>query len=168
MSQQLTSFEPVIPSKPKVLILGSMPGVESLRLQQYYGHPQNAFWYAISSLDSLSTPPQKYSERIQLLHKHHIALWDVCFHCERKGSLDSDIKNVKPNTINKILEEFPTITTVLFNGQPPHKLYKKYLQFLPQIKYKVMPSTSPTYAKMKRNEKVEIWKKELFVFFITC
>ncbi len=43
---------------------------------------------------------EDYSERINMLKKHHIALWDVIDSCERKGSLDSEIKNeeAKPNS----------------------------------------------------------------------
>ena len=44
------SFKPIIDKKCKTLILGSVPGVKSLELNQYYGHPRNQFWrlmYAI-------------------------------------------------------------------------------------------------------------------------
>ena len=38
-----TSLGPVVGVDPTVLIVGSMPGEESLRRQEYYAHPQNQF-----------------------------------------------------------------------------------------------------------------------------
>ena len=44
------SFAPIADLKSKSLILGTIPGKESLRLNAYYAHPQNVFWKIIFSL----------------------------------------------------------------------------------------------------------------------
>jgi hypoxanthine-DNA glycosylase len=38
------SFAPIADSRSKVLIMGTIPGKESLKMNVYYAHPQNAFW----------------------------------------------------------------------------------------------------------------------------
>lgn len=44
------SFKPSVDNKSKVLILGSMPGVKSIEMQQYYAHPQNRFWKVMGKI----------------------------------------------------------------------------------------------------------------------
>lgn len=43
------------------------------------------------------TTPEEYPKRINVLRKHHIALWDVIHSCKRVGSLDSAITEDVPN-----------------------------------------------------------------------
>jgi len=87
------SFPPIADSSCVCLILGSMPGEESLRRQQYYGHPRNAFWRIINE----NLPNRSYEDRCSFLLAHGIALWDVLKSAHRQGSLDSAIRNEKPN-----------------------------------------------------------------------
>ena len=54
MTERKQSFPPSVYPGAKVLILGSMPGEESLRQQQYYAFPQNAFWKIMGELFGFS------------------------------------------------------------------------------------------------------------------
>ena len=87
----ITGFAPIADEDSRVLILGSMPSEASLAKGEYYGHPRNAFWPLISAL--LGEPMRSsYAERVDMLRRNGIALWDVAASCEREGSGDAAIR----------------------------------------------------------------------------
>ena len=98
-----------------------------------------------------------YSDKIKFLKDNQIGLWDVCYSCKRKGSLDSNINDETPNQITDILKKHPTIDTVIFNGQKSRQYYLKYFHYLKGLKYHCLPSTSPANASMKFREKLVKW-----------
>ena len=105
-------FPPSIDDACHTLILGSMPGVTSLEQQQYYAHPQNRFWPLMARLLEEPAVPLVYEERLQMLLRHHIALWDSLDTCDRDGSLDSAIKNEQGNDFTALLAKYPKIETI--------------------------------------------------------
>ena len=153
---KISSFPPIINENSKILILGSIPGVKSLEMQQYYAHPQNKFWKIIFELfnEKFTTD---YDERIKILEKHHIALWDVIDTCERKGSLDSEIRNEEANKIEELLQNFPNIKAIFCNGQKSHKNLQKILGKKFRLPIIVLPSTSPPYAGLSYFDKLKSW-----------
>jgi len=159
----ITSFAPIAAVDAKVLILGSMPGVESLARQQYYAHPRNAFWFIIERL-TRQTQPLDYQQRAALLRRHRIALWDVLRSCSRRGSLDSAIErdSAEVNDFAGFLREHRSISDVFFNGAAAEQAWKRYV--LKQIgpgydflNYRRLPSTSPAMASLKPEQKLEQW-----------
>ena len=44
------SFPPIVGANARLLILGTLPGEELLRLRQYYGHPRNHFWPLVAAI----------------------------------------------------------------------------------------------------------------------
>lgn len=158
--QKISSFLPIIDKESKILILGSIPGIKSLEMKQYYAHPQNKFWKIIFDLFSEEFTTD-YTERIKILEKYHVALWDVIDTCERKGSLDSEIRNEEANKIGELLHNYPNIKAIFCNGQ---KSYKNLLKILPKdflLPIIVLPSTSPAHASLKYEEKLKSWKMVL-------
>ena len=98
---RISGLKPFINEGSRILILGSMPSIASLQDGFYYAHPQNRMWKiiaAIAGVDELKT----IEERKQAALKLHLAFFDVIESCEREGSLDSNIKAVKPNDINLV------------------------------------------------------------------
>lgn len=155
-----SSFQPIVDAHARVLILGSLPGDLSIRKQEYYAHPQNRFWRL---LFQLFQQPETfdYEEKIQFLNNQGIALWDVCKSAYREGSMDTAIQEVEPNAIEQLLQEYPTIEKVIFNGQKALKLYDRQLRRLPHIRYEVNPSTSPANASYNMDKLKDAWKNLL-------
>ena len=158
MNNRIFSFPPIIDESSEILILGSIPGQKSLEKQEYYAHPQNKFWRIIFELfnEELTTD---YAERIKILEKYHVALWDVIDNCERKGSLDSEIRNEEANKIGELLHNYPNIKAIFCNGQKSHKNLMKILPKDFHLPIIVLPSTSPAHAILKYEEKLLSWQK---------
>ncbi|WP_299176660.1 DNA-deoxyinosine glycosylase [uncultured Chryseobacterium sp.] len=157
MQNRISSFSPIIDHASKILILGSIPGVKSLEKQQYYAHPQNAFWKIIFTLFNEDFT-EDYSQKLRILKKHHIALWDVIDSCERKGSLDSEIRNEEANQIAELLEEHPDIKAIFCNGGKSYKNLQKILGKNFRIPVYLLPSTSPLHT-ISLERKLDEWKK---------
>lgn len=154
----ISSFKPIINKECKILILGSIPGEESLRKQQYYGYPRNHFWKIMFTIFNTEFTDD-YDEKTTFLLKNNIALWDVIQNCEREGSLDSNIKNPIPNDINGLLLKYPNIKLICFNGKKAEESFKRYVQKgleRKDIKTISLPSTSPANT-MKFEDKLKIW-----------
>jgi double-stranded uracil-DNA glycosylase len=152
-----SSFAPIIGENPRALVLGTLPGEESLRQVRYYAHPRNLFWPVIHALFG-ATPSDIYEERLAFVIAHQIALWDVCAMAERRASLDTEIKREMPNTIHELLDASPGIATVAFNGGTARRLYDRHFTRRPGITYLHLPSTSPAHASLTFAQKVERWQ----------
>lgn len=159
MQNRISSFPPIIDSQSEILILGSIPGVKSLEKQQYYAHPQNKFWTIIFHLFHENFT-EDYAQRLNIIEKHHIAVWDVIDSCERKGSLDSEIKNEEANRISELLDEHPNIRAIFCNGGKSYKNLQKLLGKNYRLPIFQLPSTSPLHT-VSFEKKLEEWKRIL-------
>lgn len=156
IDEEIQSFEPIIGERPSVLILGTIPGKESLRKQEYYGHPRNSFWKIIYQLYG-QLGETDYEMKTNFLKKEGIALWDVCRSASRISSLDVDIKNEQPNAIAALIAANPTIKTIAFNGQKAEKLYFNYNTKIGHLTYLTLLSTSPANAAFSFEQKLVDW-----------
>lgn len=160
------SFEPIIGRDPRILILGSMPGVISLQAAEYYANPRNAFWKIIAELFELDIDCS-YELRIQRLSGLPLVLWDTLRACYRQGSLDSRIlkQQIEANDIGGLLEQYSGLQAIAFNGAASEKyfnqLVKPRLPASRELTFLKMPSTSPANAGMKFEQKLEAWNRLL-------
>ena len=160
MAKRVRSLDPLIDENSRILILGTMPGPESLRRKQYYANPGNQFWKIMYRvLGESNAPPSDYMERINFLKKNGVALWDVLENCEREGASDSSIRNGKPNDFKTLLRQYPTLQRIFFNGKTAEYFFKKCASSESAlVQPAVLPSTSSANARMSADEKVRSWR----------
>jgi len=136
-----------------------MPGVESLRQQEYYAFKHNAFWRIMGEVFSFS-PALPYVERLTALRDAGVALWDVLAECERPGSLDSAIRAPRPNDIPGLVKKLPKLEKIICNGSASRSYLRR---FFPELNAEQLPSTSPAAARWSYAEKLAAWKSALGV-----
>lgn len=158
---------PVVDEKSRVLVLGTLPGDESLRLQRYYSNPTNAFWRLLASVFGASTG-ETYEERLAFLSEHRIALWDVLRSAERRGSSDAAIMDAEPNDFAQLFSVYPDLRCVAFNGGKAGTLWRRYVAPRPDVPTtslvtRVLPSSSgsPGRHVLPFEEKADRWRQLL-------
>jgi TDG/mug DNA glycosylase family protein len=151
------AFGPIVNENCRILILGTMPSEESIRKQERYGHKSNQFWKIIFTLFKKPLP-DNYEGKNALLIENNIAIWDVLESCEGKGSLDSSIKNEKPNDFKEFFKKYPRIEYVFFTSKKAEQFYRKYVGFDEKRQFLTLPSPSPANARMSLDEKIKEWK----------
>jgi len=140
-----------------VLVLGTLPGEESLRRLEYYAHPRNLLWPIVFGLFG-ETPSADYAARLDFVKARRIALWDVCEMAERRMSADAEIRREVPNAIGDLLDAHPGIVAVAFNGSGARRLYDRHFARRPSLTYLALPSTSPAHARLGFAEKLALWQ----------
>lgn len=156
-----TGLPPVVDDATRVLVLGSMPGEASLRAQQYYAHPRNAFWRIMSDIVGVDLHAD-YDVCLRQLRVAGIGLWDVLHVCDRPGSLDAAIvrETMEINDFQQLFGAHPGIVRVCFNGakaaQVFHRLVAPTLRS--PVDSRALPSTSPANAAIPYDAKLRAWR----------
>ncbi|MDD2478286.1 MAG: DNA-deoxyinosine glycosylase [Victivallaceae bacterium] len=154
------SFAPVLTPECHTLILGTVPGRESLRKQQYYGYARNPFWRLVGEICGFDHA-LPYPERLAALNRHGIGLWSLIKQCERPGSLDSNIKNPEFNDLAGLFVTYPNLKKICLDGKSTEKFLRRYQAKnpLPEFTLLVLPSSSPAHAALRYEEKLIKWRK---------
>ncbi|WAC75950.1 DNA-deoxyinosine glycosylase [Roseateles sp. SL47] len=149
---------PVYAPDAQWLLLGSFPGLASLKAQQYYGHPRNQFWRLLGDVRGVDLAALPYAERLDALRRHRIALWDVITETERQGSLDSAIRDPEASDLAHLLQQLPDLQVIGFNGGTAGRLGHRQLGELAKLyRVLVLPSSSPAHT-MPYDEKLRAWQ----------
>lgn len=149
------SFEPAWQPECRVLILGSLPGEESLRRAEYYAHRRNVFWRIADEWFGI---PRElpYHERLAALNRAGVALWDVVGSAYRRGSLDRDLTGTAPNDIGELVGRLPRLLRIGCNGTAAYELLRRSApELFAETRFEIrrLPSTSPAAAGIRYETK---------------
>ena len=108
---------PLVDAHTEILILGSLPSDESLVKEQYYAKPTNDFWKLVGAALHEPLTDASYPERIQILFKHKVGLWDVLHSCVRPGSMDQNISETELNDFSILKNIAPNLKLICLNGK---------------------------------------------------
>ncbi len=151
-----SSFAPFTTEATRLLVLGSLPGQQSLAAQRYYAHPQNQFWRLIGAVIGVDLPALPYEERLTALATARVGLWDSVGSAVRPGSLDSAIQDHETNALADLAAKLPQLQAVGFNGALSYKLGAPLLAAT-GLQLIRLPSSSPANAGMTFEAKREAW-----------
>lgn len=167
-------FGDFIPPNARYLILGSFTGRQAVKgtratddsYDWYYGTKRNQFWPIIEGVYGVELPDK--TSRQMLLSDLGIAMADIIYQCERKegNNLDSNLANIVFNTkgIAKILEN-NSIVRILFSSRFVEKkfrqVFKDTIAQHQAIELVTLPSPSPRYAQLSKDQKIAKYKELL-------
>ncbi len=152
-------FMPIYNAASEILILGSLPSVESVKRGFYYMHPENRFWKVLSRIYEEDAYHMSIEEKRLFILKHHLALYDIIYSCTIKNSSDSSITNPICTNIKEVLRGMNT-KKILLNGKTAYQIFIKQYPELKEIAI-CLPSTSSANARVSLDALTLIWKEAL-------
>ncbi|SDA20942.1 G/U mismatch-specific uracil-DNA glycosylase [Sphingomonas sp. NFR15] len=105
----------------RVLVLGSLPGEQSLAARRYYAHPQNQFWRLMSGVVDEDLVALDYEARLARLLASRVGLWDVVASARRTGSTDAAMRDISANDLAALVATLPALRAIGFNGGASYK-----------------------------------------------
>lgn len=153
-----SSFAPVVDSRTRILVLGSLPGEKSLQASEYYAHPRNAFWTLVGQAIAVDLPALPYATRLDILREHGIGLWDSIGSARRRGSLDSALRDIAPAPLPQLVASLPELRAVAFNGSRSAQIARPQLHDR-ALELIDLPSSSPAFAAMSFAQKASHWAR---------
>lgn len=162
-------FSVFCPPNAKYFILGSFAakdGKKGVSYDWYYSNGRNQFWPILETIYNVELKNmQAQQDFFKILS---IAIADIIYQCERtiNSSLDVNLTNFVYNIspIKKVLQENP-IEQIFFTSRFVEKEYKKQFKDLieefPNIELITLPSPSPRYAVMPKEEKIKRYREVL-------
>lgn len=133
-------LNPIIDQDTEILILGSLPGDESIKQQKYYAKSSNDFWKILGEIFNSNFVNLDYVQKVEMLIKHKIGLWDVFFEAMREGSDDSSFGETVKNDFSNLSKIAPKLRIICFNGKKAGESEQEFKEL--GYKTKILSSSS--------------------------
>lgn len=113
-----------------------------------------------------ASPELPYRQRLDILLKNKVGLWNVIRSCRRTTSLDSDIEasSIVANDFAGFFAEHPQLQLICFNGRKAEEIFIKQMKqhIVPStITLCLLPSTSPANTGLTFDQKLAAWRDAL-------
>ena len=164
-------FGTFAPPGSTYLILGSFAGKEAADGTQpsydwFYALKRNQFWPIMQAVYGRDLTSKQSKQ--ELLTDLGMAIADIIYQCERNGhsNLDKNLANIVYATepIAALLANNP-IRKIFFTSRFTmtrfRSAFREIISRYPQIELVPLPSPSPRYALMSREEKIAAYKRLL-------
>ena len=166
-------FGSFVPPQAQYLILGSFTTKEAYDSAKkkkyvwfYANSGRNMFWPILEIVYKTELKTRQQMENVLTTRK--IALADIILQCERKKHSNLDVHLINAiyavADITKIVKHNP-IEKILFTSKFVEKEFKRKFRILieqyPHIELVTLPSPSPRYAAMKKDQKILRYKELL-------
>jgi len=167
-------FGDFVPENLRYLILGSFPVKQAVKTSSFYDEgydffysiKRNQFWPILEKIYGRELKTKQAKQ--QLLSDLGIAMADIILKCERTraSNLDANLANFVYNTkgIKKILrgnQIEKVFFTSRFVEQKFRQVFKKIIENFPKIELITLPSPSPRYVLITKEQKIKEYQRLL-------
>lgn len=159
-------FGDFVPKNSKYLLLGSFTTKPKDDYVWFYANGRNHFWPIMEEVFGLELKTKDSQQK--LFEDLNMSLADIIHSCERKDDSNLD------NNLTNIVFNIGGVTDIISNNQLKKiffssrfvetkfkQLFKDLIEKYSQIELIYLPSPSPRYAAMSRQEKINTYKKLL-------
>lgn len=158
-------FGDFVPENAKYFLLGSFATKPTPGYEWFYANGRNQFWPILEKVFELELKTKDAQQKLFVDLK--MALSDVILECDRinNSSLDINLKNLVVNPAIASIIQTNNFEKIYFSSRFAENLFRRHFKEIileyPNISLITLPSPSPRYAAMSKQDKITKYKEIL-------